>query len=742
MGMINYNKKQQIFHLNNNKISYVIGVSDTGKLMHHYYGSFIGNQQDFSWFVQVSPRALAATQSGQSISDEYIRHEYGTWGTGDYREPSYSIFYGNDRRRCQFAYHDHRIISSKNSILPLPEVRDPRGESETLEIVLFDSNAGVMLTLVYTIYPELPVIVRSARVLSHNEEPLDIKRLNSASIDLFSEDYEAYSLWGTWARERHIQKNQLSKGIFSIGSTRGASSADANPFIALASLHATEQSGTVYGMSLIYSGNFKAQAEVDHDGMTRMSIGLHPDNFSWSLSKDESFQTPEAVLVYSDTGLGGLSQGFHELAKEYIQSPTWKDTERPIVLNNWEATYFDFDEEKIVELAASAKDLGAELFVLDDGWFGRRNDDTSSLGDWYVNTEKLPSGISGLSKRVTDLGIGFGLWIEPEMVNRDSDLYRSHPEWVLGDPERATIEVRNQLVLDFANPSVVDAIYSQLIDVIDGSAISYIKWDMNRNMTEPYSRYIGSSRQGEVPHRYILGVYDLYRRLNERYPHILFESCASGGNRFDLGMLYFAPQAWTSDDTDAVERIKIQYGTSMVYPLSCISNHVSDIPNHQVGRSCPLKFRGDVACFGIFGYEMDPTKADEQLRAEIQEQVTAYKAFRPLMMNGHFYRLLSPFEGTGNQAAWMVVSKDKREALAAFYQILAEPNPGERRIRFTGLDPHLTYEVTCDGERSILATGRLLLSFGYILPPVFTGHGGCSGKAEDFYSRLIKIMAV
>ncbi|MDE6357509.1 MAG: alpha-galactosidase, partial [Eubacteriales bacterium] len=446
---------------------------------------------------------------------------------------------------------------------------------------------------------------RSARF---SNEKFVLTNAMSFSVDLPDYKYEMIELTGAWSRERNVKTRKLEHGTQGIYSMRGCSSGNYNPFIALKRFNTDEFSGEVYGFSLVYSGNFLAQVDVDTYDVARVTLGINPNNFNWTLNNGEEFQTPEVVSVYSDKGLNKMSQTYHTLYRTRLARGYWRDRERPILVNNWEATYFDFNEEKIISLAEKAKELGIELLVLDDGWFGKRNDDTSSLGDWYVNLEKLPNGISGLSKKITDMGISFGLWIEPEMVNKDSDLYRAHPEYMLATPNRNISHGRNQYILDFSKKEVIDYIYTMLEKVISESKISYIKWDMNRCMSEVFSSGMDSEYQGKVMHKYILGVYDLYERLISKFPEILFESCASGGARFDPGMLYYAPQCWTSDNTDAIERLKIQYGTSMVYPLSSIGSHVSAIPNHQVFRNTPIETRANVAYFGTFGYELDLNK--------------------------------------------------------------------------------------------------------------------------------------
>jgi len=481
--------------------------------------------------------------------------------------------------------------------------------------------------------------------------------------------------------------------------------------MALLAKDATEDYGEVYGFSLVYSGSFLAQAEVDQYGIARVGIGLQPFNFQWLLEPGESFQAPEAVLVRSSQGLGGLSRTYHRLYRTRLCRGEFRDRKRPILINNWEATYFNFNADKIKEIAYAGKELGLELFVLDDGWFGKRDNDDSSLGDWVEDRRKLPEGLGKLGKDITAMGMEFGLWFEPEMVSPESDLYRKHPDWCLHVPGHKRSLARQQLVLDLSRKDVCDYIVESVSSVLSSAPITYVKWDMNRNMTEIGSALLPPERQRETGHRYILGLYDVMERIVSSFPHILFESCSGGGGRFDPGMLYYMPQTWTSDDTDAVERLKIQYGTSIVYPASSMGAHVSAVPNHQVHRSTPLETRGHVAMSGNFGYELDLTKLSEEEREDIRKQVTEYKELRMLIQYGDFYRLLSPFEG--NETAWMFVSDDKKEAFATYFRVLAEPNPPLRRLRLKGLDPVKSYRLQHNGE---VYRGDELMYFGLSLP--------------------------
>ena len=694
-----FHKQSKCFHLYNNEVSYIMRIMENGQLENLYYGKKIHDKEDFTYFHDEAMRSQMSVCIPEPglLSMQYTRQEYPSYGTGDYRSPAVTIAQENGSRIIDFKYAGHEIYSGKKEILPLPATYvEEKEEAETLEVTLHDNVMDTDLILSYTIYEAYPVITRNTKFVHKGKEKIVLERAMSASVEFLDMDYEMVQLSGGWSRERYVKNRKLEMGIQSIQSLNGTCcGAEHNPFLALKRPHTTESQGEVYGFSLVYSGNYLGQVEVSTFDMTRVMMGINPEDFSWELKSGESFQTPEVVMVYSDKGLNKMSQTYHRLYRKRLMHGEWRDKARPILLNNWEATYFDFNEEKILTIAKKAKEAGVELFVLDDGWFGARNDDYRGLGDWYVNLEKLPDGISGLSKKVEELGLKFGLWVELEMVNKDSDLYRAHPDWIISAPNRFESHARHQNVLDFSRKEVVDYIYEMIAKVIRESSISYIKWDMNRYMSEPYSKGSAPCEQGKVMHKYILGVYDLYTRLTTEFPHILFESCASGGARFDPAMLYFAPQTWCSDDTDASERTKIQYGTSYVYPIVSMGSHVSAVPNHQMHRITPIETRANVAYFGTFGYELDLNLLSDAEIETVKKQIAFMKENRELIqMDGDFYRLLSPFEG--NETAWMVVSSDKTQAVAAFYQRLNKVNASWLRLKLDGLDANIKYEVSCD----------------------------------------------
>lgn len=708
---IQFHEKAREFHLYNKEVSYIMKIMENGQIENLYYGKRIKDREDFSYLHEEISRPLTSVNVPEPgvLSMEYTKQEYPSYGTGDYRSPAFTVLQEDGSRISAFAYVGHNIFNGKKELKPLPATyTESDEEAQTLEIILYDDLIDTELVLSYTIYEAYPVITRNARFTQKGTEKIVLERALSMSVEFGDMDFEMVHLAGAWARERYVKTRKLEMGIQSIQNLHGTgSSAEHNPFLALKRPHTTESQGEVYGFSLVYSGNFLAQTEVTTFDLTRVTMGIHPEGFSWELNQGETFQTPEVVMVYSDQGLNKMSQVYHRLYRTRLMRGYWRDKARPILLNNWEATYFDFNEEKILNIAKKAKEVGVELFVLDDGWFGARNDDYRGLGDWYVNLEKLPDGISGLSRKIEALGLKFGLWVELEMVNKDSDLYRAHPDWIIGAPGRFESHGRHQHVLDFSRKEVVDYIYEMISKVLRESSISYIKWDMNRYMSEPYSRGASAAHQGMVMHKYILGVYDLYTRLTTEFPEILFESCASGGARFDPAMLYFAPQTWTSDDTDASERVKIQYGTSMVYPVVSMGSHVSAVPNHQLLRTTPLETRGNVAYFGTFGYELDLNLLSDEEIEIVKKQIAFMKQYRDLIqVEGDFYRLLSPF--AGNDAAWMVVSRDQTEAIAGFYQRLNKINASWLRLRLQGLSEDSLYEVS----RNVLGETKSYQAYG------------------------------
>ena len=723
------------FHLTNGDVSYIFRVSEDGKLLQLYYGAAVP-ERDYSYLVELQHRSMTTYRKEGDLrySLEHVRQEFPEYGTTDFRHPAICLRQGNGSRITDFVYVSHQIVDGKPALEGLPATyTEAQTEAKTLILTLRDELTEVEVQLFYTIFADWPVIARSSKVINQGRETCYLESLASLSLDLPDADYDWLQLSGAWARERHIKERPLQQGIQSIESTRGISSPHHNPFVALKRAETTEFSGPVLGAALVYSGNFLIQAEVDTYDVTRLQIGINPFGFEWKLAAGQSFTSPEALLVYSEQGLNGMSQVFHQLFRRRLARGYWRERVRPVLINNWEATYFDFSEDQLLELAEKAQQVGVELFVLDDGWFGQRTNDRAGLGDWFVNPERLPQGLGSLAERIHGLGMKFGLWFEPEMVNKDSQLYRTHPDWLLAVPDRQPHHGRNQFVLDYSRPEVVDEIFERLSAVIKEAQLDYIKWDMNRPLTDVFSSAWPAEQQGEIFHRYVLGVYDLYESLTSRYPRLLFESCSSGGGRFDPGMLYYAPQAWTSDDSDAIERLKIQYGTSLLYPLSSMGAHVSIVPNHQTNRLTPLKTRGNVAFFGSFGYELDLNQLSPGELAEVREQIAFYKRHRELIHNGTFYRLQSPFKGDG-QTAWMLVSQDQNTALLGTFKVLNQVNRSHQRLQLKGLAADTVYRL--EGRTY---TGAELMRVGLVTTDASSGQlleDSEQKPSYDFDSKL------
>lgn len=726
-----YNEKNKIFHLNAKDTSYIIQIIESGYLQHIYWGKKI---RDFKLDYLKQFRGdqfngfMFSKDNIKGFSLDILPQEYPSYGNTDLRSPAYQIQLEDGSTVSDLKYKSHKIFSGKKKLVGLPGAYVERDEeAETLEITMKDELSGLVVVLSYTIYEDYDVIIRSTNLVNEGSENLKILRALSASVDFSDDDFDLLQLSGAWGRERKIIKRALVSGNQGIESKRGASSPQQNPFIALMRKNADEDNGEVYGINLVYSGNFLANIEVDQYGISRVQIGINPFDFSWLLEAGEAFQTPEAVMVYSNEGLGKMSHTFHNLYRKRLCRGTHRDKERPILINNWEATYFDFNEDSIKGIAQEAKELGVELFVLDDGWFGKRDDDTSSLGDWFVDRKKLPSGLDKLAKDINEMGLKFGLWFEPEMISPDSELYRKHPDWCIHVPGRDRSLGRYQSMLDFSRKEVCQAIIQMLTDILSRSEISYVKWDMNRFMSEVGSAALCPERQRETAHRYILGVYSVMEEITSRFSDILFESCASGGGRFDPGMLYYMPQTWTSDDSDAIERLTIQYGTSLVYPCITMASHVSAVPNHQVQRITPLATRGNVAMGGNFGYQLDVMKMTDEEKEIVKEQIKDYKEIRRIVQFGDFYRLVSPFEG--NEAAWMFSTEDKEEAVVSYFKKLAECNYKLKVLKLKGLNPNSNYQLIGTNE---IYGGDELMYAGIVIPEL----------KGDFQSHVLRLKKV
>lgn len=719
-----------LFHLQTRNMSYIFQVLH-GYPAHLYWGRKISEPSNPARLLQRIERSSFCPNpvpGDRTISLDTLPQEYPGYGSSDLRNPAYAVGLPNGTTVTELQYESHAIVQGKPALEGLPAVyAEQESEAQTLIITLADKLAGLTVELSYTVFEAFDAVIRSARITNTSSDVVQLTRALSASVDLPHDRFDMLQLSGAWARERYVHKRALTPGLQAIESRRGSSSHMNNPFFALLSEGATEDHGDVYGFSLVYSGSFSAGVEVDQFHTSRAFIGINPFDFSWRLEAGESFQTPETVMVYSGNGLGAMSRTYHELYRTRLCRGAFRDAVRPILVNNWEATYFNFNADKIESIAKAGSELGIELFVLDDGWFGRRDSDNSSLGDWVVDAKKLPRGLEDLAERVRSHGLEFGLWFEPEMVSPDSDLYRAHPDWCLHVPGRRRSEGRQQLILDLSRTDVQDYIIEAVSSVLRSAPITYVKWDMNRNMSEIGSALLPPERQRETAHRYMLGLYRVLEQITSAFPQVLFESCSGGGGRFDPGMLYYMPQTWTSDNSDAISRLRIQYGTSIVYPISTMGAHVSAVPNHQVGRNTPLKTRGDVAMSGNFGYELDLTVFTDEEKEEVKRQVALVKEVRELVQYGSFYRLLSPFEG--NETAWMFVSPDQREALVVHVAVLSEANPPLSRLKLKGLSADLSYEWLGTGE----VVGGDELMFAGIVKPL--PHG-------DYFSSVFRFVAV
>lgn len=716
---IQFVEARSLFLLQAGGAGYAIKVTGHGIPVHLHWGPALTAPAAGLDEAIPGDRAFSPTLAGapKGVSLDTLPQEFPTFGSSDFRQPALEVYQpATGSRILALRYVSHRIEAGKPALAGLPAtfVENP-ADADTLTLVLEDKLLGLRVELLYTAFARHPVVTRSARIINAGSAPLELRRALSASVDFnasFS-DHKFIQLSGGWARERDAHVSALRPGVQSVESRRGTSSHQHNPFFALAELGAGEEHGSVYGFNLVYSGNFLAQVELDQFSASRAQLGINPFDFAWQLDAGASFQTPEAVLVFSPEGLGGMSRAFHRFYRRHLLPVAWRDQPRPILVNNWEATYFDFNAAKLEAIATAGAELGVELFVLDDGWFGKRDDDRSSLGDWVVDRKKLPGGLDDLARRINAKGVQFGLWFEPEMVSPDSDLYRAHPDWCVHVPSRARTEARQQLVLDFSRAEVRDALYDRIAKILRETPVTYVKWDMNRHLTEVGSAGLPPGRQQEAAHRYVLGLYEIMGRFVREFPQILFEGCSGGGGRFDPGILAYFPQIWTSDNSDAITRLRIQYGTSLAYPLSTLAAHVSAVPNHQVGRVTPFRTRGDVAFTGAFGYELDLGSLSPDEKTEVKRQTAFYKKVRPLLLSGDLHRLKNPHES--NEAAWMIVAADASEALVTHVTTLAEPNAPLRTLKLRGLDPRKTYRVSLDGSETRMA-GDVLMHAGLPVP--------------------------
>ncbi len=720
---IYFEEEKKIFKLDTENTSYLIGVTEEGYVGHIYYGKRL-SAAGGGYLLRTGeyPFTPSVLKREKGAFLDTFPMEYSTGGVGDYRESCLDVKNFMGQTGCEFFYRSHEIVEGKPVLKGLPASFGESGEVETLFIYCEDPVLDLWVTLSYSVFFREDVITRNVKLENKGTSRMFLEKVYSACLDMDNRDFEMVSLHGSWVRERHIQRCALSYGRQNMSSVRGESSHQEHPFLALVTPETTQEQGEVYGMHFVYSGNFIAQAELNQFDQVRAVMGINPSQFSWLLAPRAVFQAPETVLVYSDEGFGKMSRCLHDFYRNHMIRSPYVLKKRPILINNWEATYFDFNTEKLLDIAREAKKSGIEMLVMDDGWFGKRNNDNCSLGDWVVNEEKLTTGLKDLVDQVNEIGLEFGIWFEPEMISPDSDLYRKHPEWAFRILGREITQSREQYVLDLSRQEAVNYAYESVAKILRSANIAYVKWDMNRQLCDIGTVMYPCDRQGELLHRYVLGVYQLQERLVQEFPNLLLENCSGGGARFDPGMLYYSPQIWCSDDTDAIERLRIQEGTAFLYPLSCIGAHVSDCPNHTVHRVTPFSTRGNVALAGTFGYELDITKISEEDRKQIPEQVKQYHKYSHLIQNGDYYRIASWSEKKPYDC-WAVVSKDKKEVLVTCVQVLARPNMHSYCIRLKGLDQGQQYCLEETGEKFY---GDELMQCGILV----------SGLEGDFQSKL------
>ena len=713
MGII-YCEKDRTFTLQTKNTTYQMQVDRYGFLLHLYYGKKTDGCMDY--LLTYYDRGFSGNPydagEDRTYSMDTLPQEFPCYGNGDFRSTAFAVENADGSMSCDLRYKSHKIFDGKYNLEGLPAVYASDEEAQTLEILMEDPVTGVKVVLLYGVLPAQDIITRSVSVKNESSGKIYLNKIESASLDFLYGDYEILTFYGRHAMERNVQRVPVVHGTQKIGSVRGTSSHQYNPMMILAEKETTEDKGNCYAMSFVYSGCFQGEVLKDQLNQTRMMLGLQEEAFRYPLETGEMFQAPEVILSYSSEGMNRLSQNLHHCIRQHICRGKYKEEIRPILINSWEAAYFDFTGDTIYELAKAAKEVNIDMLVMDDGWFGKRDDDNSGLGDWFVNEKKLGGTLGNLIKRINDLGVKFGIWIEPEMVSEDSDLYRKHPDWALTVPGRNPVRSRNQLVLDFSRKEVVDAIYDQICKVLDQGNIEYVKWDMNRSLMDVYSSV--TRDQGRVLHDYVLGLYDFLERLVQRYPNLLIEGCSGGGGRFDAGMMYYTPQIWCSDNTDAIDRLRIQYGTSFGYPVSVVGSHVSAVPNHQTGRKTPLHTRGVVAMSGTFGYELNLMKLSEEEKQEIREQIAEYKSYAPIIQNGLYYRLSNPT--TEEICAWEFVHTDEKEQSKVLLNIVMQVIHGNMTVNYVklqGLEETAVYREEKSGKRY---TGAALMYGGMPLP--------------------------
>ena len=714
---ITYNESTQTFLLNTKNSSYSMKITSYGYLLHMYYGRPIADT-DLDYLLQFQDRGFSPNPfeagNDRCFSLDFLPQEFSTSESGDYRSSSIEVENEDGSRVFCGKVSRFDIEPKKHLLKGMPSLRAGDQDTvQTLTICLQDEVSGLQADLIYGVFEEKDVITRSVLLSNNGSRPVRINRLMSATLDFMDSDYDLIYFAGRHTMEREEVRIPVERGLHAIGSSRGSSSHQYNPSLILCEKNAGEEQGCCYGFSLIYSGNFLMEAEKDQYSQLRINAGINPRGFSWLLNPGDCLESPELVLAFTAQGFTALSHLYHDVFRDNLCRSPYVKKPRPVVINSWEAAYFDFDEKKLLDIAKSSLQMGVDLFVLDDGWFGKRDNDCCSLGDWSVNQDKLPDGLNGLSQRIHDMGLSFGLWIEPEMVSEDSDLYRSHPDWCLRAPHRPAVRGRYQLVLDLSRADVCGYLIEAINKLLSEAQIEYIKWDMNRSLSEAWSALLDRGHQGEVYHRYVLGLYHIMDQVILTHPDIIFCGCSGGGGRYDPAMYYYQPQIWCSDNTDAISRLKIQYGTSFFYPMSALESHVSICPNHQTGRTVSLKTRGITAMDGILGYELDSTRLSGEEREECRRQVETYKHFEDLVLTGDYYRLSSPYANP-YFTAWQFVSRDQKRSVVSLVLTDKESNDAQRFVKLRGLSPKGRYRIK--GQEQIFS-GALLMNAGLPIPP-------------------------
>lgn len=714
--MINFNEKEKIFTIQTKNSTYQMKVDDYNFLLHTYYGNKI---EDFNADYLMTKREVSFSgnpweNKERNFSLDILPQEFSSCGVGDYRINSIHLVNDDGNRAFSPTFNSFEIIDGVKNIENMPNIYDNNNDAKTLKINLVDTLTNVEVTLNYTVFYEMDIIARSTTLKNKGKNPIRLNKIMSATLDFIHDDFDLIHFHGRHSMERMFERTNIVNGITSLCSKRGTTSHHHNPSIILCDKNANEDFGNCYALSLIYSGNFLVEVEKDQLNQIRTNIGINPEFFEFIIDSNEVFETPQVLITFSNCGLSKITHNFHNAIRNNICRGKYKNIDRPVLLNNWEATYFNFDNEKIEQIASKAAELGVELFVLDDGWFGKRDSDLSGLGDWFVNENKLKKGLPDLVKKVNNLGMKFGLWFEPEMISEDSDLYRKNPDWVIKIPNRNPSRTRYQLVLDMSRKEIRDYIFDCMCKILDNSNIEYIKWDMNRNICDAFSLDLPKEKQGEFYHKYVLGIYEILENLITKYPNILVEGCSGGGGRYDIGMLHYYPQIWCSDNTDAIERLEIQYGTSFIYPISTIGSHVSASPNHQTGRTTPINTRAVVAMCGTFGYEMDLNIISDEEKEIVKEQIKYFKKHQSLIHNGLYYRLNKPNEQ--DYTAWQFVSKDLNESLLNIVVTRVQANKLHFNVKLKGLDKNKKYILSIDNK---VYYGSTLMNAGILLKNPF-----------------------